>query len=237
MDVFERAGDKFERVEVKQMAREQIKGKIGILFVCTLVLVVVIGIPNYIVGTMAETATVAVLNTNIAALMTVLMVTMLATLAIGLITPALSMGLTMIYLGLTRNEEPKVGDVFKGFSIFGKAWWLSFITGFFIMLWSMLLVIPGIVKTYAYSMAPYILADNPTMTAREALRESKRITDGGKIDLFVLELSFIGWGLLCVITFGIAGIYVVPYMQATYANVYQKLKAQEPTATPVVEQA
>ena len=141
-----------------------------------------------------------------------------------LVAPAISMGLIMIYIGLTNGNKPHVGDVFNGFSIFGKAWWLTFLTGFFVMLWSLLFLIPGIVKTFAYSMAPYILAENPEMKAREALRESKRITKGAKMNLFVLQLSFIGWGLLCVITFGIAAIYVGPYMSTTLANAYKVLK-------------
>ena len=184
----------FDRVAIKAVAKEQIKGKIGILFLCSLVAYLIILVSSFISW---------------------------------LIAPVIVMGINMIYLGLTNNQEPEVGTVFKGFDIFGKAWWLYFLMELFIMLWSMLFVIPGIIKAYSYSMAPYILAENPTMTAREALNESKRITNGAKMDLFILELSFIGWGLLCVITFGIAMIYVAPYMNATRANVYQNLKARE----------
>ena len=141
-----------------------------------------------------------------------------------LIAPAIAIGMTMIYLAVIAGNKPDVGDVFNGFSLFGKAWWLAFITGFFTMLWSCLFLIPGLIKRISYSMAPYILAENPTMTAREALRESKRITNGSKMDLFVLELSFFGWALLCVITLGIAFIYVGPYMSAAMANAYQSIK-------------
>lgn len=73
-------------------------------------------------------------------------------------------------------------------------------------------------------MAPYILAENPEMTAKEAIEKSKQITNGHKFDLFVLELSFILWMLLTVFTFGIAGIYVIPYMSATTANFYNLIK-------------
>ena len=143
---------------------------------------------------------------------------------IPLLSPAMMIGMIMVYLGLTAGNKPDIGDVFKGFSLFGKALWLNIITGFFVMLWSMLLFVPGIIKAFSYMMAPYILAENPTMTAREALNESKRITKGHKMNLFVLCLSFIGWYLLCMVTFGIAIIYVMPYMQATFANAYIAIK-------------
>lgn len=73
-------------------------------------------------------------------------------------------------------------------------------------------------------MAGYVLAENPNLTARQALNISKQITKGHKAELFVLGLSFIGWGLLCVITFGIAYIYVMPYMNATITNFYNSIK-------------
>ena len=144
--------------------------------------------------------------------------------------PPIAIGIIMIYLGMTNGKNPELGDLFKGFSLFGKSWWLAIITGFFTCLWMMLLYIPGYIKMYAYSLAPYILAENPTMTAREALNESKRITNGAKMDLFVMDLSFIGWALLVGLTGGLAGIYVFPYMNATWANAYQAIKAKQGSA-------
>ena len=89
---------------------------------------------------------------------------------------------------------------------------------------ALLLIIPGIVKAFSYAMAPYILADNPELTARESLNESKRIMDGHKFDLFVLQLSFFWWYILGSITFGIAYVYVIPYINATTANFYNSIK-------------
>ena len=186
----------FNRSDLKAKAKEQIKGNIGILFVCALLIFLIIGAAG---------------------------ITFIGPV---LIAPAFFIGMIMIYLNLTKNQKPEVGDIFKGFNLFGKALWLTIITGFFISLWSILLYIPGIIKAISYSMAPYILAENPNMTAREALNESKRITNGHKMDLFVLELSFIGWGLLVFITAGIAAIYVAPYMQATMTNAYNAIKGQ-----------
>jgi uncharacterized membrane protein len=144
----------------------------------------------------------------------------------SLLIPAMSIGLFSIYLGMTKGEKATVGGVFSRLDLFGRALWLSIITGFFTYLWSLLLIVPGIIKAYSYSMAPYILADNPTLTARQALNESKRITKGYKGKLFVLELSFIPWLLLSSITLGLVFIYVGPYIIATKANFYNAIKAQ-----------
>ena len=180
-----------DRAMLKGEAKKQIKGNIGILFVCILVAGIVTGVSSIVSW---------------------------------LVAPAILMGMVMIFIGVSNGKKPEIGDVFGGFSIFGKAWWLTILIGFFTSLWSMLFVIPGIIKGLSYSMAPFILAENPTMTAREALNESKKITNGAKMDLFVLCLSFIGWMLLGTITCGIAYIYVLPYMSTTMANTYKSLK-------------
>ncbi len=186
------------RSEMKQTAKAQINGKIGILFVCQLVISLISGIaaPVFLAG--------------------------------FLIAPSFEISLIMIYIALTQNVHPSIDDIFKGFSLFGKALWLKIITGFFTFAWSLLFIIPGIVKGYAYMMAPYILADHPEMTAREALRESKRITDGHKWELFVLSLSFIGWFLLIPLTLGLIVIWLAPYTHATLANYYIAMKDDKP---------
>lgn len=151
--------------------------------------------------------------------------TVLAPLGVGLlINPSLVLSTNMIYIALTKNVRPSVSDVLKGFNVFGKALWLSIITWFFTFAWSLLLVIPGIIKGYSYLMAPYILADNPGMKASEALAESKRITNGHKFELFVPALSFIGWFLLIPLTFGLIMIWLAPYTNATLANYYLAIK-------------
>ncbi|MDR3051781.1 MAG: DUF975 family protein [Oscillospiraceae bacterium] len=142
----------------------------------------------------------------------------------AILAPALLISMIMIFLGLIKDQKPQFGDIFKGCYLFGKALWLFIITEFFIWLWSLLLIIPGIIKSLAYSMAPYILAQNPDLTARGALSESKRMMEGHKGDLFVLYLSFIPWFLLTCVTFGLAAIYVGPYVAATMANFYTEIK-------------
>ena len=141
-----------------------------------------------------------------------------------IITPAFSLSLCIFFLKLTKDEETSVGDVFAGFNKTGRALCLNILISVFTFLWTCLLIIPGIIKSYAYSMAFYVLADNPELTASEALAKSQSMMRGHKMDLFILELSFIGWILLTGLTFGLAAIYVVPYMSATTANFYNSIK-------------
>ena len=121
------------------------------------------------------------------------------------------------------RRDPQTNDLFSQFDNFGNAFCLKFLQGLFIFLWSLLLIFPGIMKAYAYSMAPFIMAENPNMTAREALRASEELMDGHKMDLFILELSFIGWGLLSALTLGIGSLWLNPYIQAAHAAFYRNL--------------
>ena len=101
---------------------------------------------------------------------------------------------------------------------------VMFLTNLFIGLWSLLLIIPGIIKAYAYRMVPYILAENPAINYKTAMQLSDRMTLGHKMDMFVLELSFIGWTLLGVAACGFGVLFVQPYVQATQAHLYLQLK-------------
>lgn len=186
------------RAELKTAAKEQIRGKIGILFVMVLII--------FALGVACT------------------FIPFIGGIASFIITPAFGLSLCMVYLKLANNEDISVGNVFSGFNKTGRALWLNILIAIFTFLWTCLLIIPGIIKQYAYSMAFYVLADNPELTAREALTKSKQIMKGHKMDLFILQLSFIGWYFLVGITFGIASIYVVPYMSATTANFYNSIK-------------
>jgi uncharacterized membrane protein len=141
---------------------------------------------------------------------------------VPLCSPAMQVGYNKFNLKLVRKENAGAGDVIDGFKVFGKAFWLNIITAFFLYLWMILFIIPGLIKAFSYSMAMYILADNPQMTAREALRSSKELMHGKKGKLFYIYLSFIGWILLGYITLGIAFIWILPYVQATIAAFYNE---------------
>lgn len=202
------------RTELKTKAKAQIKGKIGILFVITLIIAAISGLASLILNLIPMGGLVATI----------------------IITPAFALSVARVYLNLTPEVGPEVKDAFTGFDDFWSAFKVNFLVGLFTFLWSLLFVIPGIVKGYSYSMALYILAENKGKPALECINESKEMTNGHKMDLFVLGLSFIGWGLLVGITFGIAAIWVSPYMQATMANAYKSLKpVQVIDAEPVAE--
>lgn len=96
----------------------------------------------------------------------------------------------------------------------------------YIFLWCLLLFIPGIIKSYSYCFAPYISMDNDELTVEECINESMKMMNGNKMKLFLLDLSFIGWYLLCIVTLGIAILWVVPYHEAARIALYEDIKAQ-----------
>ena len=200
-----------DRVFLKSQAKEMIKGNIRILF---LIGVIVLGIE------LLSSVVLSFIPLVGGFIYTVF------------IESAFGLSLIMIYLNLTKGIEPVAGDAFNGFYDFWSAFKVLFLQGFFCMLWSLLFIVPGIVKWYSYSQAMYILAENKGMPALEAIRRSKEMMEGRKMDLFVLELSFIGWALLTAFTFGFAGIWTIPYMQTTYANFYNSIKPVQAEQEP-----
>lgn len=118
------------------------------------------------------------------------------------------------------------------FSTFKRGEWVELTFKLFyldvvIFLWSLLLVIPGIIKTYQYKFVPFILAENPKYSIKQAMALSTSMTDNDKMNLFVLDLSFLGWYFLGSLLFGIGGMFVEPYVKATEATLY-RLKEVRP---------
>ncbi|MDR0904809.1 MAG: DUF975 family protein [Oscillospiraceae bacterium] len=189
----------FIRADAKATAKDQMRGNLPTLIVIELLYIAITGI--------------------LAAIPVV------GALAAVLISGPFAVAIIWIYLGVTRYEKPRVEDLFKGFfTVLVPSFMTMLLVYIFTMLWSLLLVVPGIIKGLSYSMSMYILAENPDVSAFDAINESKRIMDGHKMEMFVLGLSFIPWILLTSITFGIAGLYVIPYMQTTMANYYQYVR-------------
>jgi len=129
------------------------------------------------------------------------------------------------YFIKNHDENPELGEIFKGF----KGNYLDVVKIMFLMdlktlLWLLLFIIPGFVKAYEYSMIPYLLAENPNLSAPQAFSLSKQMTTEQKMDLFVLDLSFLGWIILGLICCGIGILFVLPYPEATRAEVYLNLK-------------
>lgn len=124
-----------------------------------------------------------------------------------------------------RGEYPSVGELFAAFRIYLPALKTSLLVNVYTLLWSLLFIIPGIVKGFAYSMTHYIIYENPNLTANEAITISRKLTDGAKGDLFVFGLSYFGWMLLNAFTLGILGIvYIYPYQCTAHAAIYDALK-------------
>jgi len=122
------------------------------------------------------------------------------------------------------GENAEVNDLFSQFHRFGDGFCLALLQGLYIALWSLLFIIPGIIAGYRYAMAPFVLLENPDMTASEAIEASKQMMQGHKTELFLLDLSFIGWDLLCVFTLGIGHLWLNPYRNAAYAAFFRSFR-------------
>ena len=124
---------------------------------------------------------------------------------------------------LNQTAQPGIGTLLDGFRSghYVNIVLTMFLRDLFTALWSLLLVVPGIVKHYEYLMVPYIIAENPAMDYKEAFQISKRMMDGEKMEAFIMDLSFLGWYLLSAVTCGLLAIfYVNPYVQASFAEMY-----------------
>ena len=148
-------------------------------------------------------------------------------LAAFVLVPVLTVGCNFVMSSMFIGNKGSIGDMFtQGFANFprklGGFLWMEL----FISLWSLLFWIPGIVKALAYSMTPYILANEPNVKAKDALKLSMRMTQGYKAEIFVFYLSFIGWSILSALTCGILElVYVGPYRQLSLAGLYWELRA------------
>jgi uncharacterized membrane protein len=143
-------------------------------------------------------------------------------------------GMAQFFLRLVRGEAPGVGTMFLGFSKFLRnirVWLMQLV---FVLLWALLLIVPGVIAGLRYSMVWFVLADEPELTARQAMDRSKALTKGRLRDLFVLGLSFFWWLVFGIITLGIGFLYVVPYVQTTWALVYEGMRVAEVPASDAV---
>lgn len=157
-------------------------------------------------------------------IMSALSVTGIGTL---LVSGPLTVGYALLVLNIARSKEAKIENIFSGFHDFVRTFVLWLTNQLLIALWSLLFVIPGIIKSYAYSMSYYVLLDNPDMSANDARKRSMELMQGNKWRLFCLDFSFIGWILLSFLTFGILLFWVMPYMEVAHAEFYQSLLPAE----------
>ncbi len=161
-------------------------------------------------------------------------ISVLSALASIFISIPLEVGVYNVYMRLYKDkDDKKFSHLFFVFK--GENYWrilgLEFLRGIFTFLWSLLFIVPGIIKSISYSQAHYFLLDDPSLKANDAIKKSKEIMKGHKWEYFVLSLSFILWYLLCVVTFGIASIYVNPYVEMTFTCYHYKLVNECETQT------
>lgn len=137
-------------------------------------------------------------------------------------------GFSIVFLRNGRGaEDPfNISHLFDGYSDFARVFLTMLLTAIYTLLWCLLLIVPGIIKGLSYAMTPYILADNPELMNNSAIERSMAMMEGHKMDLFLMQLVFLGWGLLCILTLGIGFFWLAPYMQASYAKFYEEVKAE-----------
>ena len=142
------------------------------------------------------------------------------------VIPVLSIGVARYFME-NRQGKPPVGSIFSVFSDgFGNMAIVSFLVNLKVMLGYCLLIVPGVIWEYRYAMVPYLLAENPSMSCSRAMELSRGMMHGEKFNFFVLELSFIGWWILTIFTFGIGALFLRPYVEATQAEFYAAMRAK-----------
>jgi uncharacterized membrane protein len=235
-----------ERAELKRMARESMRGKKPPVLLVGAVYLIIIYVISFIVlklmgvDNLTQAMNQLMLDRDFAAYSGALAaaqptaVPTLLTLVLSLFSAIISVGFMSYCLKLSRGQETSVRDLGDGFAFFFKFIWLSIVMSFFIFLWSLLFIIPGVIAAFRYSQAVFIMLDNPELSALECIRASKVMMRGRKFEYFVLELSFLGWALVggvitgvVVILTGISvawlGVWLYPYMYITFAFYYRRL--------------
>ena len=139
----------------------------------------------------------------------------------------IEVGYAKFNLNLADKLEGTFENLFAYFSYWKTTVAARFLRNIYVLLWSLLFIIPGIMASLSYAMTNYILAENPEISAGEAITLSKQMMDGNKWRLFCLEFSFIGWSLLCGFTLGIGYLWLTPYQQAARAAFYREVSGTE----------
>ena len=189
-----------ENLSLMQSARESLAGKWGMAVGATLVyIVIVVGVQE---------------------------VPKLGPIASLIIGGPFSLGISMFSLNIARGRDAQLEQIFDGFKKFGVALGAYIISLVFVLLWMLLLIVPGIIAALSYSMTFYIIADDDSISGYDAMKKSKQMMDGYKMKYFRMCLRFFGWGLLCILTLGIGFLWLIPYMQVSAAKFYDDIKSQ-----------
>lgn len=215
----------FDRIRIKENAKTHYQNNKWQNVLVILINVLIAGGVQVIVRVSSEEAFLMMFMSLVSIAVTILL------------TNIVAMGSATWFHRSIKTEGLKMEEMFWTFKEdYGGNVLMMFLISLYTALWSMLFVVPGIVKGYSYSLAMYIKSENPQISASQAIELSKKMTNGRKMDLFVLDLSYIGWFLLSGITFNILGIlYVLPYYQAAKAFAYEEIKEEALSKQVVTE--
>lgn len=190
------------RVELKASAKKQLQGK----YRDSIILIVLMALISYA-------------STLVGGLFGIF-----APIAAMVVSGLIGFGYTSFFLKISRGETPTYKELFARTDLLVSYILITLLVGVLTFLWSLLFIIPGIIASLAYSMVYFVALDHPELSASETLKKSKQIMNGHKLDYFILNLSFIGWAILAAFTFGLLYLWLIPYMQVTYANFYNSIK-------------
>ncbi len=151
----------------------------------------------------------------------------IGTIATYIIVGPMTVGGVRFTLSVSRKEKPEIGQIFSGFDRFGTHLAAYLLQTLFVCLWTLLLIIPGIIAALSYSMTYFIIAEDSSISASEAITKSKKMMKGNKWKLSYLGFRFTGWFLLAMLSCGIGFLWVGPYMYVSYAKFYDDLKVVE----------
>ena len=202
-----------ERIELKKIAKENIKKNKSII-----VKLILINILTVLLLTFVEN-----FSDKIGEPFSIII-----SIISGCLSILVALGCINAFINIAKGNESGMLDFYKPFQngSLNKIF-TAILSQIYIIFWTMLFIIPGIIKSFSYALVPYILVDEEDLTYNEAITKSRRMMDGHKLDLFVLKISFLPWYLLVVCTLGIASFYVYPYIETTVARFYLELKNKE----------
>lgn len=198
--------------ELRNDGYKDLEGRWGNAVVLTLVYVLVSSAISALIGEVSE---------NISLLSTLIIFPM-------------TWGYNIAFLDNTRGTNGKPLDLsylWNGYHDFSRIVGTYLLTYIYVILWSLLLIVPGIIKGYSYAMVPYILRDDSSISYNKAIEMSMNMMEGNKLRLFKLHLTFLGWLLLAILTLGIGLLFVAPYVQSTTAHFYEELRGNIPVST------
>ncbi len=232
--------------QLKRDAVDGLAGRWGIAIGAGLVATALMGGANVsvsfpidsdtIVKSLGGTASLKLLVILVALFAVVFLISMAVSIAYSLFSSVIETGYARFNLDLVDFADPSFGSLFSYFRYWKHVAVAGILRQLFISLGYLLFIIPGVIIAYNYAMVPYILAEDPTLSGKEALARSKQIMYGHRWRLFCVEMSFFGWALLAVLSFGIGMIWLTPYMSATRAAFYKDLVSEKEVYTASIDE-